>query len=265
MTCTYEQINDDLVACGGLDNLCSIYKLKWDGSPVNRAVGWSFFAGDGGRGVIGAGLTVCLFVCCFRRRDAVVLLPSSRPFRSSPRGPGRRIYFPPRFEQQEKELAAHDGYLSCCRFVGQKQLLTASGDSTCILWDVERGEPVSGVVSLSLSLSSVARVTFARGTRGLTSGFYFTQVNTYNDHAGDVMSVAVSPTDLNTFVSGSCDSSAKVSRRRLSFFAFAARTNAYSLSLPPSLCSFSTERNKTNSLSIGGNASRNDMETRCGT
>jgi len=113
MTCAYEQTNDDLVACGGLDNLCSIYKIKLDGSPVNRA---------------------------------------------------------------EKELAAHDGYLSCCRFVGQKQLLTSSGDSTCILWDVERGEPV----------------------------------NMYNDHAGDVMSVAISPTDPNTFVSGSCDSSAKV-------------------------------------------------------
>ena len=117
MTCAYEQSTDELVACGGLDNLCSIYKIKLDGSAVNRA---------------------------------------------------------------EKELAGHDGYLSCCRFVGKTQLLTSSGDSTCILWDVERGEPI----------------------------------NTYNDHAGDVMSVAVSPTDINTFVSGSCDSSAKVSCSR---------------------------------------------------
>ncbi|KAH9256255.1 hypothetical protein BASA81_005476 [Batrachochytrium salamandrivorans] len=113
MTCAYEQTGDDLVACGGLDNLCSIYKVKLDGSAVNRA---------------------------------------------------------------EKELQSHDGYLSCCRFVNQKQILTASGDSTCILWDVERGDPV----------------------------------NTYNDHAGDVMSVAISPTDPNIFVSGSCDSSAKI-------------------------------------------------------
>jgi guanine nucleotide-binding protein G(I)/G(S)/G(T) subunit beta-1 len=113
MTCAYEQTTDDLVACGGLDNLCSIYKIRLDGTPVNRA---------------------------------------------------------------EKELAAHDGYLSCCRFLGQKQLLTSSGDSTCILWDVDRGEALYH----------------------------------YNDHAGDVMSIAVNPTDQNVFVSGSCDSSAKV-------------------------------------------------------
>lgn len=113
MTCAYEQITDSLVACGGLDNLCSVYKLKADGSPVNRA---------------------------------------------------------------EKELAAHDGYLSCCRFVGNNKLLTSSGDSTCILWDVSRGEGV----------------------------------NTFTDHGGDVMSVAISPTDPNSFVSGSCDSNAKI-------------------------------------------------------
>lgn len=113
MTCAYEQSTDQLVACGGLDNLCSVYKLKPDGGQVNRA---------------------------------------------------------------EKELAAHDGYLSCCRFVNSSKLLTSSGDSTCILWDVEKGESIA----------------------------------TYTDHAGDVMSVAVSPTDEQMFISGSCDSNAKV-------------------------------------------------------
>lgn len=113
MTCAFEQGSDSLVACGGLDNLCSIYKLKSDGSAVNRA---------------------------------------------------------------EKELAAHDGYLSCCRFIGASKLLTSSGDSTCILWDVDKGDAM----------------------------------HTFTDHAGDVMSVAVSPTDPNVFVSGSCDSNAKV-------------------------------------------------------
>jgi len=113
MTCAFETTTDSLVACGGLDNICSIYKLKEDGSPVNRA---------------------------------------------------------------EKELAAHDGYLSCCRFIGPTRLLTSSGDSTCILWDVEKGD----------------------------------SINTFTDHAGDVMSVAICPTDNNIFVSGSCDSNAKL-------------------------------------------------------
>lgn len=38
-----------------------------------------------------------------------------------------------------KELAAHDGYLSCCRFIDEASIVTSSGDSNCILWDVESG------------------------------------------------------------------------------------------------------------------------------
>lgn len=71
------------MACGGLDNLCSIYELGQ--STVMRAT---------------------------------------------------------------RELAAHDGYLSCCRFVNQESILTSSGDSTCIIWDVEMG--VTTVSNFSL-------------------------------------------------------------------------------------------------------------------
>ncbi|KAG5178676.1 WD40-repeat-containing domain protein [Tribonema minus] len=112
MTCAYEPTQGNFVACGGLDNLCSIYQL---GQPqVMRAT---------------------------------------------------------------RELAAHDGYLSCCRFVDQDSILTSSGDSTCIFWDVEMG---------------VAKQHFT-------------------DHMGDVMSVSILPhVDKNVFVSGSCDSFAKV-------------------------------------------------------
>jgi len=111
MTCAFEPSEARLVACGGLDNLCSIYQL---GQPqVMRAT---------------------------------------------------------------KELAAHDGYLSCCRFIDEHSIITSSGDSTCIYWDVDRGE---------------AKMNF-------------------NDHGGDVMSVSINPQDPNVFVSGSCDSTAKV-------------------------------------------------------
>uniref|UniRef100_A0A7S1CC86 Guanine nucleotide-binding protein subunit beta n=1 Tax=Bicosoecida sp. CB-2014 TaxID=1486930 RepID=A0A7S1CC86_9STRA len=111
MTCAFETQDNRFVACGGLDNLCSIYAL---GQPAAM--------------------------------------------------------------RATKELAAHDGYLSCCRFVDGRSIITSSGDSTCICWDVEKGE---------------AKVHF-------------------NDHGGDAMSVSVSPTDPNVFVSGSCDSTAKV-------------------------------------------------------
>jgi len=111
MTCAFEQTKNQLVACGGLDNLCSIYQL---GQPQTM--------------------------------------------------------------RATKELAAHDGYLSCCRFIDEQQIITSSGDSTCILWDVERGEAKEH----------------------------------FNDHTGDVMSVSVSDVNKNVFVSGSCDAFAKV-------------------------------------------------------
>ena len=112
MTCAFEQKNNGFVACGGLDNICSIYQLNQ--TQVTRSY---------------------------------------------------------------KELAQHDGYLSCCRFVDETNILTSSGDSTCIFWDIEMG----------------------------------TAKTTFSGHDGDVMSVSILPEiDKNVFVSGSCDALAKV-------------------------------------------------------
>ena len=41
-----------------------------------------------------------------------------------------------------KELAGHTGYLSCCRFLNDRQILTSSGDMSCALWDIERGQRI---------------------------------------------------------------------------------------------------------------------------
>jgi guanine nucleotide-binding protein G(I)/G(S)/G(T) subunit beta-1 len=111
MTCAFEQKKGKLVACGGLDNICSIYDLS-------------------------------------QSNQSTVL----------------------------QELQAHDGYLSCCRFVDEKTILTSSGDSTCIHWDITRGEVL----------------------------------HTFKDHTGDVMSLSISPSDPNIFVSGSVDTTARV-------------------------------------------------------
>jgi guanine nucleotide-binding protein G(I)/G(S)/G(T) subunit beta-1 len=82
--------------------------------------------------------------------------------------------------QVKRELSSHTGYLSCCRFInsGGDKILTSSGDMTCMLWDTERGD----------------------------------EINTFNDHNGDVMSVATQPgsSQPNIFVSGACDAYAKV-------------------------------------------------------
>merc|ERR1711874_967766 len=58
-----------------------------------------------------------------------------------------------------RELPGHTGYLSCCRFLDDNQILTSSGDMTCVLWDIETGQ----------------------------------QVTTFAGHTGDVMSLSLSP------------------------------------------------------------------------
>jgi guanine nucleotide-binding protein G(I)/G(S)/G(T) subunit beta-1 len=75
MTCAYAPTGN-FVACGGLDNLCSVYKIQGSGTSSEQT---------------------------------------------------RMAY---------KELAQHEGYLSCCRFLNDSTILTSSGDSTCIIWYV---------------------------------------------------------------------------------------------------------------------------------
>eukprot|EP01083_Nonionella_stella_P136425 415160_1 len=82
---------------------------------------------------------------------------------------------PAYIKRPQNELRQHDGYLSCCRFLNDKEIITSSGDHTCILWDIEK---------------------------------YIPKV-IYDSHESDVMSVSLS-TDQRVFVSGSCDSTARL-------------------------------------------------------
>lgn len=114
MTCAYSP-SMQYVACGGLDNLCSIYPMNFD-SPETH-------------------------------------------------------------ERPKHELQRHDGYLSCCRFLSDTQIITSSGDGSCILWDINQGYAIA----------------------------------IYVDHEADVMSVSTLPGEnKNIFVSGSCDQTAKI-------------------------------------------------------
>ena len=98
MTCAYAP-SGNYVACGGLDNICSIYNLN-------------------------------------SNRD----------------GPTRVA----------RELSGHSGYLSCCRFINDRSILTSSGDMTCMKWDVETGS----------------------------------KVTEFADHLGDVMSISIQQTRI---------------------------------------------------------------------
>jgi guanine nucleotide-binding protein G(I)/G(S)/G(T) subunit beta-1 len=130
MTCAYAP-SGNFVACGGLDNICSIYNLR---------------SKEGGIGSV----------------------------------------------KGARELSAHSGYLSCCRFINDRQIVTSSGDMTCMLWDIEAG----------------------------------VRVMEFSDHTGDVMryeapyaywfpllilslSLSLGP-NQNVFVSGACDATAKL-------------------------------------------------------
>ncbi|XP_033242322.1 guanine nucleotide-binding protein subunit beta-1-like [Drosophila miranda] len=74
-----------------------------------------------------------------------------------------------------RELPGHGGYLSCCRFLDDNQIVTSSGDMSCGLWDIETG----------------------------------LQVTSFLGHTGDVMALSLAP-QCKTFVSGACDASAKL-------------------------------------------------------
>jgi len=74
-----------------------------------------------------------------------------------------------------QELTQHEGYLSSCKFLNSNEILTSSGDATCILWDIE---------------SQTEKVTF-------------------KGHESDVMSVAHFQSN-DWFITGSCDATAKL-------------------------------------------------------
>jgi len=79
-------------------------------------------------------------------------------------------------EKPAAELSQHEGYLSCCRFIDGNSILSSSGDSTCILWDISRTAPKQ----------------------------------VFTDHSSDVMSISIAPSNPSLFVSGSCDAFSKV-------------------------------------------------------
>jgi guanine nucleotide-binding protein G(I)/G(S)/G(T) subunit beta-1 len=141
MSVGYEQSKGEMVACGGLDNLCTVYKL------------------------------------------------------SSP--------------DHAMEMASHDGLITCCRFLDDTKILTSSGDSTCIRWDIARGtvldtfaehkehinymslHPTDKNIFVSASVDKTAKVWDIRASKSA--------VQTFMGHSGDVNGVDFLPSDGNCF------------------------------------------------------------------
>lgn len=152
MSVGIEQSSGNMVACGGLDNLCTVYKLD---------------------------------------RPNVAM-----------------------------EMASHDGFLSCCRFLSEDHILTSSGDSTCIRWDIASGRvldtfaehtsdamflsvrPNDPNVFVSCSVDKTVKLWDIRTPKKSTQ--------TFTGHAGDVNGVDFMPSDGNAFATCSEDGTARV-------------------------------------------------------
>ena len=75
-----------------------------------------------------------------------------------------------------KELIGHEGYISCCRFITDKTILTSSGDGSVVYWDIEKGIQISKFVG----------------------------------HAADVLSLSEDPISKTAFATSSCDTTVKI-------------------------------------------------------
>lgn len=76
----------------------------------------------------------------------------------------------------ERELEIHEGYVSCARFSDNTHVMSASGDGTCTMNDIPNARTLTRWV----------------------------------DHTGDVMSIALNPTNGQIFASGSIDATVKI-------------------------------------------------------
>jgi guanine nucleotide-binding protein G(I)/G(S)/G(T) subunit beta-1 len=142
-----EQSHGNMIACGGLDNLCTIYKL-----------------------------------------DA---------------------------PDKAMEMASHDGFLSCCRFLSEDHILTSSGDSTCIRWDIALGKPVDTFAehtsdAMFISLKPGDKNVFASCSVDKTVKIWdirtpTSSVHTFKCHSADVNAVEFMPSDGNCFATCSQD------------------------------------------------------------
>ncbi|CAH0382410.1 unnamed protein product [Bemisia tabaci] len=113
MSCTFAP-SGNFVACGGMDNMCTVYDLN--------------------------------------NRDST--------------GVAKMV----------RELLGYEGFLSSCRFIDDKTLITGSGDMKLCVWDMEVGKKVKEV---------------------------------FPAHCGDVVSISLSP-DNSYFVTGSVDRTCKL-------------------------------------------------------
>jgi len=118
------------------------------------------------------------------------------------------------------ELASHDGFLSCCRFISEENIITSSGDSSCIRWDIPTGKVLETFrehedTAMFLSLRPDDPNVFASCSVDRTAKVWDVRTPgkstmTFTGHLGDLNSIDFMPCDGNTFATCSNDGTARV-------------------------------------------------------
>mmetsp|Transcript_1952 Transcript_1952/g.2792 ORF Transcript_1952/g.2792 Transcript_1952/m.2792 type:complete len:354 (-) Transcript_1952:543-1604(-) len=115
------------------------------------------------------------------------------------------------------EFAEHEGYLSCCRFLDDEKMFTSSGDSTCIMWDIEKKKCLhqmtahkSDVMSLSIVKELNIMVSGSCDQTAILWDIRTAKpIMSFPGHTGDINSVDFFP-DGRAFGAGSDDSSVRL-------------------------------------------------------
>lgn len=124
MTCAYAP-SGNMVACGGLDNMCSIYNLK--GKDGNVKVMRELAAHTGA--------PLFAFIKTALLATRLMMSRFDQTQRKNIRG---SIYIVYPIQQShmlvlygsDGVLSYFPGYLSCCRFLSDSEIITSSGDCT---------------------------------------------------------------------------------------------------------------------------------------
>ncbi|KAJ5069895.1 guanine nucleotide-binding protein subunit beta-1 [Anaeramoeba ignava] len=115
------------------------------------------------------------------------------------------------------ELSAHTGYVSSCRFLNDNQILTSSGDMSCILWDIETSTKITEFADhngdvMSISLQKDNNMFVSGGAEGVAKLWDIKSGNsvaTFEGHQADINSVKFFP-DGQAFATGSDDATCRI-------------------------------------------------------
>ncbi|KAI3384597.1 hypothetical protein SNEBB_000080 [Seison nebaliae] len=160
MACAYGP-SGALVVCSGLDNRVTIFPVATDEVDMNSTSVLLNTTNSTNNNFISKNISGIAGVQPAESSLTPTMLP---PLTAGSTGVGAA---------GKRQIAQHGQYISCCKFFyADTQLLTASGDGTCKLWDVESG----------------------------------TLIQTFSGHLADVLTMDISPSEVgNIFISGGAD------------------------------------------------------------